>query len=449
MIPLKQSKPKTTPPALSMNNAGEIMYAWAKDLYPICRSITGNGVRETFEYLHNIHPDLNIHEVKSGTKVFDWEIPDEWNITEAYIEDEQGNRIIDFADHNLHVLNYSEPIDEWMDLKELDKHLYSLPEKPDAIPYITSYYQRRWGFCLPHSKRQNLKPGKYRAVIDSTLKPGSLTYGDILVKGETDEEILFSTYTCHPSMANNEVSGMIMAAGLAQYIKQQKRRYSYRFVFVPETIGAITYLSKNIDSMKKNTIAGFMLTCVGDDRTYSFIPSRYGNTLADKVARHVLEHKTDKFDEYSFLDRGSDERQYCAPGVDLPVVSLIRSKYLTYPEYHTSLDDLSVISSQGLQGSFDKLTECIEILEKNHVYNNVHLCEPQLGKRGLYPTLADPDSTKKIINLVNTLVYADSTNDVIDIANLTNIYAGDCIKILEQLENADVVKKGSLVFTRC
>lgn len=416
---------------------GDLMLQWIKDLFPICRSITGPGVRETLAYLKRQIPGLVVHSVPTGTRAFDWTVPDEWTIRDAYVEDESGKRVIDFKKNNLHVVGYSIPVDQWMDRAELDTHLHSLPKNPSAIPYLTSYFTRQWGFCLSHKRRKSLRKGRYRAVIDSDLKPGVLNYGELIVPGESKEEVLLSTYICHPSMANNELSGPAVTTALAQWLKSlPNRRYTYRIVFVPETIGAIVYLSRNSEHMKKNVVAGFVVTCVGDNRTYSFLPSRKGGTLADRAAEHVLKHAVGKYDRYSYLDRGSDERQYCSLGIDLPVCVVMRSKFGTYPEYHTSLDDLNLVTRDGLEGGYTVLKWIIELLEVNRVYQAVLSCEPQLGKRGLYNLSSlDPSDA-----LVNVLGYADGSLDLIGLAEAIDENAMDVHEIATKLAQAKLLR---------
>lgn len=418
------------------------MYRWASDLFPICRSITGNGVRETLAYFQKHLPDLTVHEVPSGTQSFDWTVPDEWNIRGAWIADEAGNRVVDFANNNLHVVAYSIPVDEWLTLEELQPHLHSLPEQPDAIPYITSYYVKRWGFCLSHKDREKLRPGRYHVVVDSTLAPGSLTYGELILPGKEEDEILLSTYICHPSMANNELSGPVVTAALGSWLASNpERRFTYRILFLPETIGAIVYLSRHLEEMKRNTIAGIVATCIGDDRGYSLLMSREANTLADKAARLVMKHHAPDYVEYSYLDRGSDERQFCWPGVDLPVVSLMRSGYNGYSEYHTSLDDLTLISPSGLAGGYSAIQRVIGLLEHNRVYKVTTLCEPQLGKRGFYPTLGSRDVVHSVRSVSNVLAYADGTRDLVDIATHIGISAEEAVEIAEKLRAAGLLEE--------
>ena len=423
-----------------MVDIGQRMYDWAVDLFPINRSLTGNGVRETLQYFKKIIPELEINEVASGTKCFDWTIPNEWNCKEAYIIDPKGNKICDFSVNNLHLMGYSININQEMKYEELIEHLYYLKEQPNAIPYITSYYKERWGFCISYEEFQLLEKGIYQVVIDSELKEGFLTYGEVILKGTLDKEIFLSTYVCHPSMGNNELSGPVVTTALIEYIKSIKdRRYTYRIAFIPETIGSICYLSRNIEKMKKNIIAGFNLTTIGDDRAYSYIPTRYGNTLSDKVAKHIL--KDIDYVHYTFLDRGSDERQYCAPHVDLPIATICRTKYGRYPEYHTSLDNLDLISSDGLFGGYDKLQKSIELLEKNKFYSIDNFCEPQLGKRGLYPTISTKQTREIVRVMMDFIAYADGTNDLIDIATIINVSAYELYEIVEKLESANLIKE--------
>lgn len=422
-------------------DAGEQMYRLAERLFPICRSITGEGVRQTLAILQDHLPAMTITEVPSGTKCFDWTVPDEWNIRDAYVMDETGRRVVDFREHNLHVVGYSVPVDTELSLEELQPHLHSLPDQPEAIPYVTSYYAPRWGFCLRHRDREALQPGRYRVVIDSTLAPGHLTYGELRIQGQEPEEVFLSTYVCHPSLANNELSGPVVATYLAKWLQSGPRRHSYRIVFAPETIGALTYASRNLEDLRARVVAGFVLTCVGDDRAVSFLPSRLGSTLADRAALHVLEHRAPGFRRYSFLDRGSDERQYCSPGIDLPMVSIMRTKYGEYPEYHTSLDDLSVVSPQGLEGAFTLLRQTLEVLEANRVYRATCLGEPQLGRRGLYPTLSTRNSGATVRTMMNVLAYCDGNHDLIDIGNRIGVCATDLVPTVAKLCDAGLIEE--------
>lgn len=415
---------------------GQSMYNLCVELFPICRSITGNGVRETLSILNSvIGGEMVVREVPSGTQVFDWSVPKEWNIRNAWIKDSKGNKILDFKDNNLHVVGYSLPVNKKVNLEELKTIIYTQPEQPDAIPYVTSYYKERYGFCMTQNQKNNLKEDNYHIFIDSELKDGSLTYGEIIIPGDSNKEVFLSTYVCHPSMANNELSGPAVAIYLAKWLKSLPiRRYTYRIIFIPETIGSITYLSQNLEHLKKRVIVGFNISCVGDNRTFSYVASRYGNTLADKVAKNVLRFYYPEYKEYSFLKRGSDERQYNAPGVDLPVCAICRSKYGEYPEYHTSKDDLNIISSEGLAGAFDVYKQCIIALENNCKYKVNVLCEPQLGKRGLYPTISQKGSYDAIKAMTDFIAYADGNNDLIDISNIIGVSVKELLPIVKKLK---------------
>ena len=392
-------------------------------LWPICRSISGDGLRESFDILKEVIP-LNTYEIPTGTKVFDWTIPKEWNIDDAYIISPDGKKICDFKQNNLHVVNYSIPVDKEVDYDELIKHIHTLNNQPNAIPYITSYYKETWGFCISKKELDKLpKKGKYRVFIKSSLKNGSITYGDLVLPGKSKKEILFSTYLCHPSMANNELSGPLCIAFLYQKIKQLKnRKYTYRFIIAPETIGTIAYLSKYGMDLKNNLLAGYVMTCCGDNAPFIYKRSKNENSLTDRLAHHVLKHQKFKYKSIPFSVGGSDERQYCSPGFNMPVGSLTRSIYQSYKEYHTSLDNKDFISFSSMTETIELYFSFIKAFELNDYYLNTNLfCEPQLGKRGLYPSSVNPEiNRKKIHNRMHLLSFSDGKKDLIEIAELNN-----------------------------
>lgn len=397
----------------------KLLESYFDRLWPICRSITGNGLRQSLAILQEIIP-LEISEVPSGTKVFDWEVPEEWNIRDAYIITPDGRKTADVKKNNLHLMNYSVPVDKKVSYDELKEHIYTLPSMPDAIPYITSYYKRNWGFCLSENEFAEFpKNGNYRVVIDSSLAPGSLTYGDLVLPGEREEEILFSTYLCHPSMANNELSGPLVTAFLYQKIKEiPHRKYTYRFVFLPETIGAICYLHKHGERLRKKLAAGYVVTCVGDQGNYTYKRSKRGNTLADRAAEHILKYADVPYKVMDFEIGGSDERQYCSPGFNLPVGSLTRSMYKQYKEYHTSLDNKEFVSFNAMLETINMYYNFIRAIELNNCYKNtVQYCEPNLGKRDMYPHVAGwIKRDEYLYDLLHFLSYTDGTIDLIDIA---------------------------------
>lgn len=422
------------------NSTENSMYSLIEKLFPICRSLTGNGVRETLCELQKIVPEMQMHEVPTGTQVMDWTIPKEWNINDAWIKDSQGNKIIDFNETNLHVMGYSQPVHKKVNLDELLKVVYTLPDQPDLIPYVTSYYKERYGFCMSENQKQSLKEGEYEIFIDSELKDGSLTYADIVITGKVKDEIMFSTYVCHPSMANNELSGPAVAIFLAKWLKERNDNYyTYRFVFAPETIGAITYLSKNLQYLKEHLKAGYVLTCCGDQGEFTYIASRHANNLADKTAKNILNLEYPNHKSYTFMQRGSDERQYCAPGVDLPFCSVTKTKYGDYPQYHTSGDNLDFVSQKGLEETLEFYKKVVIALENNKKYRVNCLCEPQLGKRGLYPTISGKNASVHIMAVKHYIAYCDGINDLIDISNATEIKIEDLIEVQNKLIDAGLL----------
>ncbi len=396
---------------------GKDMYELVRELYPICRSITGDGVRESLKIIGK-HIPLKVFEVPSGKKVFDWIVPKEWNIKDAYIKNSKGEKIVDFKKCNLHVLNYSVPINKKVSLEELKEHVFTLPEHPDWIPYVTSYYKENWGFCMSHKQFESLEEDEYEVVIDSSFKEGSLTYGEMFIEGESKEEILVSCYVCHPSMCNDNLSGVALSTFLAKFLLSEKNlKYSYRFLFIPETIGAIAWLSLNEKKVEKIK-GGIVATCVGDSGNLTYKMSRKGNSLIDKVMEKVLKDSGEDYSILDFVPTGSDERQFCSPGFDLPVGSLIRTLYGIFPEYHTSADNLDFVQAKYLADSFEKCMKGIFILENDAKYMNLNpKCEPQLGRRGLYRQTGG----LKWINTDETAIiwvlnFSDGKNSLLDIA---------------------------------
>ena len=427
-----------------MNNfrEGKRMINLAKRLFPFNRSICGPDIKKSFEIFQSIHKEFKSIDFKTGEKVFDWEIPEEWTINDSYIEHESGQKFAEFKKNNLHLVGFSKPIDLIMDKDELKKKIYTLKKQPSAIPYVTSYYSKDWGFCLDFNTYNLLPKGKYKVKIDSNFKKGSLRLIEAKIKGEFNtKEIFFSSYLCHPSMANNELSGPVLLSEIISYIKEKfpNPKYNYRFVLLPETIGSIAYLSRFKDELKKKIICGFNLSCVGDNKDYSYIRSRNGDTLADKALKAALKLKKD-FKEYSFLERGSDERQYCSPGIDLPLCTFCRSKFGEYDEYHTSLDNFNLVNKEGLQGSFNVITTIIDSFECGIFPKSTEFCEPQLGKRNLYPNISKVhEGIHPAMNRMNVLAYCDGQTSIFDIANIIDI---DLKQLIEEIL---VLKKHSLI----
>ena len=416
------------------------MYNLLKELYPICRSITGNGVRKTLEIIQ-AHIPIEKHEVPTGTEVFDWTIPKEWNIKDAYIKNNKNEKIIDFQKSNLHVLNYSKPIKSRLTLSELKQHLHTLPEYPNAIPYKTSYYNEDWGFCLTHNQFLTLKDGEYEIVIDSSLEDGNLTYGEFFLQGKKDEEVLLTCYTCHPSLCNDNLSGIVLVTLLAKFLSKFELNYSYRFLFIPETIGAITWLKFNEEKVSKIK-HGLVVTCVGDSGKFTYKKSRIGDAEIDQTVINILKESEESFEIKDFFPIGSDERQFCSPGFNLPVGSLMRTMYFNFPEYHTSSDNLDFVKAENLIKSFSMYLKIILELEKNSgrvklkekikeqninredgFINCFQKCEPNLGKRGLFNKVTRLDSgTTLRINWILNL--SDGTNSLSDISNISGIEYG-------------------------
>lgn len=403
------------------NDPGKTMLDFIAELYPICRSITGEGVRETLRMIQKRIP-MEMHEVPSGTKVFDWTVPLEWNVSDAYIKNESGVREVDFKANNLHLMSYSVPLKKRMTLEELNPHLFSLPDHPEWIPYRTSYYSENWGFCLPHKNRELLKNGEYEVVIDSTLLPGSLTYGESYLRGENADEVLVSCHVCHPSLCNDNLSGVAVAVLLAQAMAARRRRYSYRFLFIPGTIGSITWLARN-EEIVSRIKHGLVLTGVGDSGKITYKRSRQGLAEIDRVMTQVLKDSGDPHAIIDFFPYGYDERQYCSPGFDLAVGCFMRTPHGEYPEYHSSADNLDFVKAEALAQSFARCLDAFELLEHNRVYLNQNpKCEPQLGRRGLYRAVAgQQEKQSKELALLWVLSMSDGRHTLLDIAERADL----------------------------
>jgi aminopeptidase-like protein len=409
---LNSDIPKNSAP---LKEIGLEAYTLIAELFPICRSITGEGFRQTMDILRQ-HIPLQLHEVSSGTKVFDWEVPREWNIKDAYVKDSKGEKVIDFQRSNLHVLNYSVPVNKVVSLTELKEHLFTLPNYPDWIPYKTSYYKDNWGFCLSHNDLLQLEEGEYEVFVDSTLENGNLTYGEVFLEGESQEEVLISCHCCHPSLANDNLSGISLAVHLAKHFLSIPHRLSYRFVFIPGTIGAITWLSLNEPNLRRIK-HGLVITGVGDPGKITYKRSRRGDAEIDRVASYVLQNSGMDHDIIDFYPYGYDERQYCSPAFNLPVGCMARTPYGQYPEYHTSADNLEFINPAMLEDSFSTLLKITNILESNRTYMNLSpKCEPQLGKRGLYSSIGAIE-----LALLWVLNMSDGDNSLLDIAQRSGI----------------------------
>ncbi len=415
-------------------------------LFPICRSLTGYGVKKTLGIIKKEFPKLKIRKVKSGTNVYDWKVPPEWNVKDAFIIDKFNKKIIDFKKNNLHLVGYSEPINKKLERNKLFQNIHFLKKQPNAIPYITSYYKKRWGFCASYNQikkfeKKYKKKDKFTVVVKSNLNhSGYLNYAELVLKGDSKEEILISTYICHPSMANNELSGIIVSMGLINYFQKKRLKKTLRFIFIPETIGSIVYLSKNLKHLKKNVIGGYNLSCIGDNRQHSCMFSKYGNSLSDSsIIQAYKKLKIKKYKIYSFLQRGSDERQYNSPGVDLPISSIFRTKYGKYPEYHTSLDNFDVVTLKGLKGGYQVAKTAVDILLNLTIPRSKILCEPQMSKKGLYPNLSTKKRNQVSQSYLDFIQYSDGKNTIEAISKKIHLNIHKTKKIYKLLKKKKLV----------
>lgn len=402
-----------------------------KDLFPICRSITGNGIKKTLSLIKKKFPKLKINKIKSNTKVFDWAVPPEWDVKDASITDEYGSKIVDFKINNLHLVSFSCRINKFINKTELLNHLHYRKDLPNAIPYVTSYYKKYWGFCVSYNFYKKLlknydKKSRFKVFIDTNFnKNGNLNYGELIIKGKSKEEILISTYICHPSMANNELSGPIVSMCLIDFFLKKKIDKTIRFVFLPETIGSIAFLNKNLNYLKKWCIGGYNLTCIGDQRNHSCMLSKYENSPSDKCLLDAYKKLKIKFKKYSFLTRGSDERQYNSPGIDLGITSIFRTKYGEFKEYHSSLDDFNLVTIDGIKGGFNVAKESIKNLINSEIPKSKIKCEPKLSKRNMYNSISKIDYRSDKLNfskkVLNFLQYSDGLNRLEDISKKINL----------------------------
>ena len=426
---------------IDLEKSGTEMYQLITELYPICRSITGNGFRQSLRILQQ-HVPLQTHEVASGTQVFDWTVPKEWNIRDAYVRNSRGEKVIDFKKSNLHILQYSVPVKKKLPLAQLKEHLYSIPDRPDWIPYRTSYYEENWGFCLSHNHLQSLEEGEYEVYIDSSLEDGHLTYGECYLQGKTSEEVLISCHGCHPSLCNDNLSGVALATFLAKLLAPLSLRYSYRFLFIPGTIGAITWLSANEQHISKIK-HGLVVACVGDPGWMTYKKSRRGDAEIDRAVQHVLKHSGQEYSIREFSPYGYDERQFCSPGFNLPVGSLTRTPHGEYPEYHTSADNPGFVQPMYLADSLGKYLAVIDVLENNRKYLNQNpKCEPQLGKRGLYRGMGgQAGQPVNELAMLWVLNLSDGDHSLLDIAERSGLALDVLHQAAELLIEHDLLKE--------
>jgi len=408
-------------PAVSAGGVGREMHDLVMRLYPLCRSITGDGVRRTFDLLGD-HLDLEIHEVPTGTPVFDWTVPREWNIRDAWVKDPNGRKVVDFRDCNLHVMSYSVPVRWTMSLAELRHHLFTLPDRPDWIPYRTSYYAEDWGFCVSHNQLAGWEDGEYEVCIDSTLAEGHLTYAQYRLPGRTDDEVLISCHVCHPSLANDNLAGIAVAVFLAKRLRQRRTRYSYRFLFIPGTIGSITWLAQH-EAEVERVRHGLVFACLGDPGSLTYKRSRRGDAEIDRVVSYVLRCSGRPHRVVDFSPYGYDERQYCSPGFNLPVGCLTRTPHGQFPEYHTSADNVDFVVPESLEDSLATCEEVVEVLEANGRYVNLNpRCEPQLGRRGLYGSIGGrSDAEERQMAMLWALNLSDGSHSLLDVAERSGV----------------------------